>query len=164
MDGTSPVTRIYHEIWSNSDSDNNKPYTYAVSSFVHRQLRFAKCSHRASFNYTQYGPIMNGSVRACGKFIYLFILYAILYLMHTLFGSSRLQMPRFSFLGGHLSIPRTNCSWQRPPPFFLHHVWPPLITVGFFWPKFVLIKWLTDFPTEMRNSQLKTPQIWKNSW
>ena len=33
MDGTSPVTRIYHEIWSNSDSDNNKPYTYAVSCF-----------------------------------------------------------------------------------------------------------------------------------
>ena len=36
MDGTSPVTRIYHEIWSNSDSDNNKPYTYAVLCFVHQ--------------------------------------------------------------------------------------------------------------------------------
>ena len=36
MDGTSPVTRIYHEIWSNSDSDNNKPYTYAVSCVVHQ--------------------------------------------------------------------------------------------------------------------------------
>ena len=51
---------------------------------------------------------------------------------------------------GHLHFSCTTCD-------------PPLITVGFFWPKFVSIKWLTDFPTEMQNSQLKTPQTRKTA-
>ena len=62
MDGTSPVTRIYHEIWSNSDSDNNKPYTYAFSSFL-----FAQSTEGDGSDSTN--PLSEPALTACNTVI-----------------------------------------------------------------------------------------------